>query len=274
MATKSICTMCGSDKAQMHYYKSNSEIYRYNGRITVCKDCVNELYEKYLKELKSDVKAMYKLAMKIDIYFDMKLFETSKEKHEDANMTLPIYYLSKVGLIQYKGKTFSDSDMIDIWSKDKAQIHIESKKEESKVTQEMIKRWGRDRSEEDYLYLEEKYEELISVYDHKMPTQRWSYETIVKTKLEAEKALEREDYIMYDKLTDRVQKLMNDSNIKPIQQDNSDDIDANLPGKWAKIIQEKQPIPEAEGVFKDVDGIAKMFDNQFVRTMKSIVGVD
>lgn len=271
---KIICTRCGSELGMANFYKSNSEIAKYSGRISICKDCINDLYTKYLKEFKNDMKAIYKLCMKLDIYFDNKLFETSKDKHEDSNMTLPIYYMSKVGLSQYKGKTFSDSDILDIWSKDKVEIKVEEKKaEKNKVTKEMIQRWGKDRPYEDYIYLEEKYEELISVYDHKMPTQRWSYETIVKTKLESEKALEREDYVMYDKLTDRVQKLMNDSNIKPIQQDTSDDIDGNLPGNWAKIIQNDEPIPKAVGIFADPDKINTLFDRQFIKTMQKVLGV-
>lgn len=273
MASERIeCTRCGSLLAKTQFYKSNSDLHKYSQKISICKECLNDLYEKYKKELKSDIKALYKLTMQLDIFFDEKLFETSKDKHIESNMSLPIYYFSKIGLSQYKGKTFGDSSMLDIWSKGKVEIKIEDKKDEkNKVTKEMIQRWGKDRDIEDYIYLEDKYNELISVYDHRMPTQRWSYETIVKTKLESEKALEREDYAMYDKLTDRVQKLQSDSNIKPLQHNSDREDNIKTVGMMAKIIEENEPINES--IFEDVDELERKIDRQFVKNMMKVLGV-
>lgn len=272
---KKICTRCGGSLPQTHFYKSNSELNLHSKHLSICKKCLIDIYDMYYEKFKNEEMSLYAICMNTDTYYDPKLVETSKGKFEESNMeSIVIYYFSKINMIQYKNKRFIDSDLLDVWSKNKIEIEIEDKKETKKeITQEMINRWGKDRTYDDYLYLEERYEELISVYDHRMPTQRWSYETIVKTKLESEKALEREDYAMYDKLTDRVQKLMNDSNIKPIQQDNSDDLDANLPGIWAKRIQNDEPIPKAEGIFADPDKIGELFDRQFVKPMQKILGV-
>lgn len=271
MAKKKPCTRCGRELAQVNYYKSYSEININADRLSICKDCLNDIYELYYNEFEDDMKATYKVCIKTDTYFDMKLFETSKEKYQESNMSLINYYFSKVGLSQYKGKTFTDGDFINIW--DKKVIKSKPKVDENKITNEMVNKWGKGYTVEDYMYLEDRYKELIAVYDHRMPTQKWIYESIVKTKLECEKALKREDYVLYDKLTDRVQKLFTDANIKPIQMDDDQDSDTNLIGYWVKLIQEEEPIPEAVGKFADADGIQTLFDNQFVKTMRKVLGV-
>lgn len=265
IAIKTVCTRCSSELGQVHFYKSNSEVFKYTGRIPICKECLNDLYEIYLKEFKSDIKAMYKLCLKLDVYYDNKLFETSKDKHEDSNMTLPIYYMSKVGLSQYKGKTFSDSDMIDIWSKDKVEIKIEDKKEEkNKVTKEMIQRWGSTFEPEDYIFLEDRYNHMKNAYGDKNISSLWDYQIIAVNYLKIKRLSEQDDEKSISnatKLMSENAKLMKDCEMKSVQQKSGE---TDFYSNFIERIEYTRPVCEPSPFFKDVDRCDEYF-SRFVK---------
>lgn len=262
---KILCTRCGSDLAQTHFYKSNSEVYKYTGKISICKECVNDMYEKYKKEYKNELKALYRLCLELNVFFDKKLFDTSYEKHEDSNMTLPIYYMSKVGLSQYKGKTFSDSDMLDIWSRDKLHIEIQDKKEEkNKVTKEMIRRWGSSFEPDDYTFLEERYNHMKNAYGDKNISSLWDYQIIAINYLKIKQLTEQDDeksISIATKLMSENAKLMKDCEMKSVQQKSGE---TDFYSNFIERIEYTRPVCEPSPFFMDVDRCDEYF-NRFVK---------
>lgn len=270
MASERIeCTRCGSLLAKTQFYKSNSDLCKYSQKISICKECLNDLYEKYKKELKSDIKALYKLTMQLDIFFDEKLFETSKDKHIESNMSLPIYYFSKIGLSQYKGKTFGDSSMLDIWSKDKVEIKIEDKKDEkNKVTKEMIQRWGSTLDKDDYIFLNDKFESLCRSYDTSNPLSIWTYEEISRSYLDMRKADNPQER---KQIYETISKMQSDCKMKASQvEDNANEVYSD----FIKMVENEEPIPVAHGIFADVDNIKKYIIKWFVKPFARSLQLD
>ena len=276
------CSCCGGI-SKTKFYKSYSVLNKYRGTQAICKDCLIEIYKNLVNKYKSENKALYRLCMLLDVYYDEKMVVTCKEKAKESGKDLPLEYMPKLSLKQYANKSFIDSDKMEL--NEKKIVETEDVKKEEKstkknkktvVTPEMIQRWGDNREENDYLFLEERFKMMCDTYDNKNIANIWQYQEIALNYLQIQKlrALDDEKSTATAiKLMDSTSKMMNDCKMKSTQLDGSGDLDVNLPGIWAKRIQNEDPIPQAEGVFADVDRIQELFDNQFVKPMRRVLGV-
>lgn len=276
------CSCCGGI-SKTKFYKSYSVLNKYRMMQAICKDCLIEIYKDLVNEYKSEDKALYRLCMLLDVYYDEKMVVTCKEKSKESGKDLPLEYMPKLSLKQYANKSFIDSNKMELNEK-KIAGNEDVKKEEkstkknkkSVVTPEMIQRWGDNLEENDYLFLEERFKMMCDTYDNKNIANIWQYQEIALNYLQIQKlrALDDEKSTATAiKLMDSTSKMMNDCKMKSTQLDGSGDLDVNLPGIWAKRIQNEDPIPQAEGVFADVDRIQELFDNQFVKPMRRVLGV-
>lgn len=70
------CYHCGKDKVpQSYYYVKRNHVYP-DGRLPICKKCMNKLYNYYYGKYGSSYRAMNKICQLFDIYFDTRLFKT------------------------------------------------------------------------------------------------------------------------------------------------------------------------------------------------------
>lgn len=285
------CTCCGTNKDKdAYFYLSNSHIYKGNDRrVHICKDCIALTFDKFANFYGDETKALYRLTLLLDTYYSDDLVEIIYASSYRNNTSLVQEYFRKVNtMTQFKNKTSLDSELLDITKSDfdinefraneerlskRIEEIEEEKKESSTVTGEMLRRWGRGLDEEDYLFLEDKYQEITSVYDHRSPIQRTLYENMAKTQLEAEKARRGGDLAMYEKMLSTLSKLMGDSNIKPVQESGANDDDTCF-GLFIKKIEDEEPIPEAVGPFADVDNIGKYINKWFTKHLKWVLDLE
>ena len=274
------CTCCGQTKSTVTgYYISYSPMWASaDKRMGMCKDCVIDMYERYVDFYGDEIKALYRISLLFDMYFSPALVEVLVEQAKKTNMSLIRVYFQKVNsLPQFKGKTSMESEhiaLVDGVVYDSSEDNLEEIIEEDIiVTSEMIRRWGRGLARDDYSYLEEKYQDLIAVYDHRNPVQRMLYENISRTQLEAEKSRRNGNLQMYEKMMSTLSKLMGDGNIKPVQENTVSDDDASF-GLFIKKIENEEPIPEPLEEFRDVDGFRKYIDEWFVKPFARIFDLD
>lgn len=282
MAKNQKCSCCGNLKSTVTgYYISYSPMCASNDkRMNICKDCVIDIYERYVDFYSDEVKALYRITLLFDGYFSSSLVDVLMAQAKKTNTSLVRVYFQKVNSMpQFKGKTSLDSEFMsledgsiyqDIDSKEEESINVE---DDFTVTSEMIRRWGRGLPKDDYAYLEEKYQELIAVYDHRNPVQRMLYQNISRTQLEAEKSRRTGNLQMYEKMMSTLSKLMGDGNIKPVQENTVSDDDASF-GTFIKKIENEEPIPEPLDEFKDVDGFQKYINEWFVKPFARIFDLD
>lgn len=271
-----ICTRCGKKyEKTIGFYYSLSPLYESNdNRLHICKECVWKIFDIYVEHYGDEEKALYRLTLLFDVYFDINVLNIVYLNAKKTNSNLAKIYFQKINsLKQYKGKTSLDSmefipneDFIEEKSKN-------TKKKESPVTTEMLRRWGKGMSEEDYLYLEEKYQDLIEVYDHRSPVQRMLYENISRTQFEAEKSRRNNNLVAYEKMMSTLSKLMTDGNIKPVQEQSVTDDDVCF-GQFINKIENEEPIPEPLDEFKDVDNFRKYITEWFIKPMARIFELD
>lgn len=110
------CVCCGQEKEQeKHYYKTNSIIMKANAqRQVVCKQCVVDLYEYFVKKYDDCKIALYFLCRLLDTYFDISVYFTAEQQANNSNSNIAQIYFQKINsLPQWNSKTFSESTPLD-----------------------------------------------------------------------------------------------------------------------------------------------------------------
>ena len=99
-AARYTCTRCGRvfAKQRINFPASHSPLYaKNNGYLTVCGECVDEIYKQYTNELGSDVYGARRTCMKFDYYWDPVLYDATKRVAPDG-ASLIRSYTSKLNI--------------------------------------------------------------------------------------------------------------------------------------------------------------------------------
>ena len=262
------CSCCGVEKELNEYYKSQSNLNKADGKLPLCKDCVMDVYEENLQHYKDEEKALYKTLFNLDIYFDLKLCKRALIDTYNTDKHILKCYLSSINLVQYKGKTSQDSPPFNIFDipEDEFQTYeLENIdiKEPILITKDIITRWGENRSNEDYLFLQDKYETMCNTYDNRNAASLWNYEQIALNFLDIKKEREKQtpNFTKIKTLQEINSKLMGDCKMKIAQIDNSEDENICF-GTFIKQIEDCEPILTDEK-YNDYDGIYKSWKEDF-----------
>lgn len=110
------CTSCGSKlRLDKNYYLSASPLFKNTGRLSVCTDCVVEIYENYLKTYRDEKKAVYYTCRKLDIPYRESEFNAAKNDERKFHLFRKyMMKLNSLGTVNNGGLTFDSSDFLDI----------------------------------------------------------------------------------------------------------------------------------------------------------------
>lgn len=183
---KLTCSCCGNEYDETKFAKSYSYKDKVTGRLSICKDCCADLFDKELVKYQDEMKALYRFCMELDIYFKKEWADSSITQGKNTNKNIAVTYINKCGLPQFGGKTFADTtDIINIYEitddelndililtaeKQKANIEKEVK---MKITPEIIKRWGEGLDYSDYVFLEERFQLMLNSYTNNNIASTW-----------------------------------------------------------------------------------------------------
>lgn len=268
-----ICQCCGEDLKETEYSKSASFLNQRTGRLPYCKGCCSELFDRLLVEQQDEMKALYKFCMMLDVYFDKDLVNTLlANKTTTAN--LGNRYMNKMGLVQYRNKTFSDTKcFINVFSVTEDNLeelmYIDTEKEKenalkqakNKVTPEMITRWGVGYEYDEYLFLEERYQTCLNTYVNDNPASIWDYQEMCINYLELRK--NRGNPAAQKNYQEMIDKIQKGCKMKIAQLDNSEDEDASF-GRFIDRIEMYEPCDKRLPFFEDIDKIRKYIKRFFV----------
>ena len=79
---KHICCQCGNELPPNQFFKSSSSLFSGLGHMPICKGCLVREFKKYKIEYQNAQRAMQRLCMMFDIYFDAALFDACKGDDE------------------------------------------------------------------------------------------------------------------------------------------------------------------------------------------------
>lgn len=249
------CHKCNTFLPNNNFYKDS----RFNsGVFPVCKSCLLKMVEqrKYDKDKPNETKDSVKkvLLMMDKPYYDStyeSVKKTVSNNPKGRSLASPFgKYISMMNsLPQFLGKTWADGDVAG----DDGNIGTGEE-----IKKRTIKRFGAGLSNEDYLFLQDEYEDWVSRYECKTKAQEELFERLCFKKLEIFKATRKG--ASTKELDESFQKLMNTANITPKQ--NSLDIlseGMNL-GQLIEKWEANDPLPETDPELKDVDHIAEYIE--------------
>lgn len=260
-----ICSKCQqSKKLDTEFYIASSDLIHADGRLSICKSCLEELVN--YDDIHSVVNAM----RMIDRPFLKQEYEKAKKSSKPFGE-----YMRRLGMPQYRWLNYSDSmfdgTTFELPENKKPEIELDN------VTlSELRKKWGYYKDESDYLYLENFYNEYAQTYATDTPAQKNLYKNIARVQLEAEKELADGNTTMYKDLMNVSSKLHADGGIKPSQSDKKDENSGlHSYGMWIKEIEKEEPCEyfENKPAYEDYDQFKKYIDKWFVRPFKNIFNI-
>ena len=263
------CVCCGKiyDVRRGNFSKTQSQWFLGNdGYLPFCNDCRERMTEFYTKKYNGDEnEAIKRLCMLFDVYYCDELLDASNStKGSKSNE-----YMGRINMRQYSNKSYDDT--ID---KEKKDALAAGQTGNTKVTQKMIKFWGSGLDEQDYLYLDEQYKNLITRHECKTAAQEILFKRIAKGMLNCEKADATGDTKKIKEANDNLQNLMGSAQIKPNQTNDNALSDANTFGTLIQKWEEEEPIPEPAPEWRDVDGIGHYFRVWVLGTLCEMFGID
>jgi hypothetical protein len=141
---KKVCTCCGQEKrVDKEYYNSNSLITKFQKVMPICKSCCLELYDFNLDKYKDEMQAVYYTCERLDVYFELNLFNSALEQSKQKDSNAMAIYIQKVNsLKQYQSKTFLDGERLNdiIQPKEDTEIYDIETTDDDKKNEEDVKR--------------------------------------------------------------------------------------------------------------------------------------
>lgn len=267
-----LCPVCGEFITRDNFYTDK----RYAIDVfPQCKKCVlAEVEQRKNKndkpnETKESVKRMLQ---KMDLPYIDSLYESlctdvANEINEKNKKSPFLAYLPPIkSLPNWKGKTYADSEF---------ELGVVTEEEEIKINAKTIKsakkRFGNGYSNEDYMFLENEYQDWITRYECNQKAQEEVFENLSMVKLLKKKAL-KEGKPTKD-LDKQQQDWLDTGNLKPKQNTMDTLSDAQTFGTLIQKYEETRPLPEIDPELEDVDKIGLYIDVFFKGHASKMLGL-
>lgn len=206
------CTMCGANKRETDFYVSYSILNKATKRMSICKDCALSIFNANLEKYNDAKIALYNTCQMLDVYYSNSLYEAALQQSLDNNNNIFAIYMQKVNsLIQYKDKTFADSDIFNV-------------KNDNLDTQsyELIEKWGEGYTQDQYRKLEKFYQDMYNSFHIDTPTHRQLLKFICILNLKMEECLQNGDTAGFAKLSQQYETMMRSAKFRPIDRVSAD----------------------------------------------------
>lgn len=265
------CPKCGKWLSSSNFYmnKNNADNIEHWG----CKKCIIQAgtdYNKRTGEYKDNKEKAKHILMLLDLPFIEKTYDDQVQSMIDGlneknrSTGFQQYFVMISSLPQYRNLKWENSEFIDT---DDA-VSNNSKR---KPRREVIKIFGSGYSNEDYLYLQDQYDEWKARTQVDSKSQETYIIEICCQLLDIRKARQAGKDV--NKLTDALSKLMGDANLQPKQNVNNAATDSLTFGQLIEKWELEDPIPEPDEEFKDVNKIGQLVDIFFKGHLAKMMGL-
>jgi len=258
-----VCTKCLSEKRVDYFYTSVNPKIHTNGKMPICKDCINKLFDSYLGEHKIFNRAMEEICRDLNIVYLEEISTKAKEQVERDNNSscFGIYknLISKQkGDLRYSCTRVKTVEKVVYKDKDKK---IDEKDyayapEDSEKYQKLIHKWGEWKTHQ-LDYLETEYKSWCETYD----VDKKSMEDIIKEICKCSLYQRQSNITLKERkdIAELADKLRKSAELTPKQENSSMNSEENYMSYWVKKIENEKPIASVSKEFKDVDKINKFF---------------
>lgn len=266
------CSKCGKayTKTKGTFSVSYGQLYKGMGFLPYCKDCVDDMYEKYYNECGDDRLAVRQMCRKLDLYWNQSLFNAVANRN--SQQTIMSAYIKKTNEPKWAGKSYDDTlrEYGALWTwglsgtpavKAPAQDGEDAQECASDAPPESIKSfWGPGYSDLMYWQLDERYKYWLAQYPEGAELSLGEEALLRQVcNLEISIAQNRSKNKSIEKEVSTLNSVIASLNIRPDKKKAVEGtLNENTPfGVWIRRIEDTRPISEPDEQFKDVDGIRK-----------------
>lgn len=259
-ASNVVCSKCGlSYGRRKGYFSVNyGQLYKGIGYVSVCKSCIDSMYNNYLSQCNDVRNAVRQVCRKLDLYWSDKIFDIVERKNTTS--TIMTSYIAKINTSTYLGKSYDDTLIEEgcLWTwgghpehnKDDEQVDESIKTnndEETIIPDDVVAFWGAGYTSEMYIALEQRRTYWMSRFpeDYELDI---GTEAIIRQicSLELDINRDRAAGRAIDKSVNALNTLLGSASLKPAQKKSDADTSLyNTPmGVWIDRFEYKRPIPD------------------------------
>lgn len=287
-----ICSKCGTSYGRRKgYFPVNyAVLYKGVGYMTVCKDCIDKMYEKYLAACGDARQAVRQMCRKLDLFWSDSVYDVVSRKN--TTKTMMTSYIAKINTVTYAGKCYDDTLAAEgsLWnfspasapSSISSEVPKSLSSEESEVSideisPEIMKFWGPGFTPAMYLELEDRFKYWMSRFPEDAELDIGT-EALIRQicNLEITINQDRANGKPIDKHVNALNTLLGSASLKPAQK-KQDDADAALSatplGVWLYRYENRRPLPELDEEFKDVNGIKRYIHTWVTGHLAKMLGL-
>lgn len=271
------CPYCGEWKLAVGFYLDSRTA---TGYYPECKECLLEeacdydkANKKYIDNREKTIKVLHKMDLPfIESAYISATNSVAKATSERSRGLIFNGYMTQIkSLRQYKGLTWKDS----VYNASEEEVKESEENAEALVSSKKVKsgqkRFGIGYASEDYVFLENEYQDWVTRYECNTKAQEECFQRLAMKKLEIHKASLSGDST--DKLDATYQQLLNTANVTPRQSASGNMVDAQTFGTLIQKYEETRPLPEIDPDLKDVDKIGLLIDVFFKGHLCKMLGL-
>jgi hypothetical protein len=275
------CRKCMRNLPAKEFYESvDAGFIDTNKLMSVCKDCIQKLYDNIFEENQSMEKALHKLCVALNMRFSNDAVSATKahintllESGKKVNAVFGIY---KQKLISTK-KSMSKSGVEDMSYEDVGTIFTSEtiNTKEIPIPPEVIIFWGKDIDRKDIEFLEEEFKNFKSTHKAETHAEVTLLKQVCYTLLNIKKLRANNDDT--GKLVKELQELMKNLAISPnVTNAAGGGRENEAFGLWIRDIETEEPaqwlLTDPRGnMYRDVGNIEEYFQKYMVRPLKNFI---
>lgn len=283
-SSKAVCVRCGNayGNRRDNFPASYADTYKGAGYIPICRRCIEDIYNRYLRDCNGDSRAAVRqVCRKLDLYWKDSIYDSVAKK--SSPRSLIAQYIAKLNNVANAGKSYDDT-LLEEGSMWKNAIYGTSQADEAEplpITEDVIAFWGAGYSPEMYERLEQRRKYYLSKYPQAFPQDAGAdsigSDVLMRQLCNLEVSIANDSAAgkSIDKSVNSLNTLIGSLNFKPAQQ--KDDGDSALEktpfGVWIRRWENERPIPEVDPELQDVDGIVRYISTWFFGHLSKMLGV-
>jgi hypothetical protein len=270
------CSCCGKEFKLTNFYNASSEWGFFNGKIPVCKDCIEKIYLSYLRQYRNEGRknslqdAIRRVCMGLNVYYNdsiyYKIYRETKTEKEDISLLSA--YFQMLQLYQYSKKNYDNTILEDRVNNT---VGLSQTGDEKSISEKTIKFFGKGFSNEDYLFLQEQYDDWTARHECNTKSQEEVFKQICFTQLKLTKSEQKGEDTK--DLNATFLKQLEAAKLQPKQNKSETTSETQTFGTLIEKWENERPIPEPEEEYKDVDKIALYIDVFFRGHLAKMMGL-
>lgn len=265
-----LCQKCNEFHSVDAFYSDKKYA---SGLFPICKKCLIGMacdYDKKTNQYTDNREKTMKVLEMMDLPYIDSMYQSAltscaedvQDKHRNTAWS---HYITVIkSLPNWRGKGWADSELPSDQFEEEVKIN-------NKTLKNAVKRFGPGYTNEDYMFLENEYQDWITRYECNTKAQEAAFERLSFKKWEINNATKKG--LPTKDLDKTYQEWLGTANIQPRQTSMDATADAQTFGTLIQKYEETRPLPEIDPDLEDVDKIGLLIDVFFRGHASKMLGL-